>query len=453
MKKSAWCLAAALWLSGCGLVDETYASIDRKSINGIDVFVALLAEVGDVERVAHVSKRVLGRADLLVHFDRGRARNPHYWNSVEAWLQKLPLPPPPASPAAKGEKHRKKKGRADAKGKRDAKSKTEKKHKSKKGDSGTVREEDSAGEARAFVVPERPRTLLYVAFDTTASVPFWRRLARQMKGHAQEESWCRAQLEGRLLLREATSVTPVIFGQRAIRHARARTFPTAGGLAGAELRWPVRQVPGPVRSQGGVPLPARAVLVAEGGPALVRVARAPAARLVLVYNGAPLLNYSLVRAAEREFARRLVALSLASHRSGRPKIVLVTADLMPAAAAARERNLLKILATFPISVILAHLLALLLLFLFARWPHEQTPLDVAPRGTRAFLEHIEALGSRLARTRGRAVAVRGIKRLIARQRRFRGQPEPAFSPEEPRQRYSNAELLREAAQYWEHPKE
>ena len=430
MRSLACCLVAGLCLAGCGLVDESYGTLGARSINGIDAFVALLKDVGDVESAAHVSERVLRKADILVHFDNGRRNDAHYFRSVEAWLQKLPLPHREGRKKKPKSESSKRGGRADTV---DAKS----------GDD---------EEAPPFVVPPRARTLLYVAFDTTASVDFWRRLSRQMKGHAHEQSWCLAQMEVRLRARELGPSTPVLFGGRSLRYRRGRSFPVQGELAASRLQWPVRQVPSPVRTATGGRLPSRESLLTSGRVPLVRVVRAPAARLVLVYNGAPLLNYSLVRAPQRSFARNLVASLPPEGLKGRPNIVLVTGNLLPTVAAARADNPLKILTTFPISLILVHLLALLFLFLLARWPHEETPLDVAPRGSRSFLEHIEALGSRLARTRRRHVVVRGIERLFARQRRFHGHAEKAREGE-PRSRVSNSDLMKEAAQYWENPKE
>ncbi len=429
-------------LFGCAIVDESYATLGRKSINGADAFVALLKKSGSVEVVPHISVRVLRRADLIVHFDPGGRTDPDYFRAVEAWLEKRPLS------RSKGRSKKERGGKAErsdgAKGKGE----------SRDGAKDKPEQAESKADEVVFQVPPGERTLLYVAFDTTASIPFWERFHSLMKGNPRAHAWSEVQLKARRRARERTPGGPVLFGPRVLRHRGGRLANVEGELAVESLRWPLRQVGLAPRSQEGKRLSAEEVLTTTRGDSLVRAMQTPAARLVVVYNAEPLLNYSLVRRPEREFARRLLAWTLPDVSDRSPRIFVVTGSLLPASDAAREDSPFKILTTYPISVILLHLLALLVLFLFSRWPHESTPLDVPRRGSRAFLEHIAALGDRLLRARERVSAVRAVEHYLRRHNRRSalrevGGPSASGAPPESEIQDRPAALLRSAAKFWE----
>ena len=54
---------------------------------------------------------------------------------------------------------------------------------------------------------------------------------------------------------------------------------------------------------------------------------------------------------------------------------------------------------YPLNIIFIHAGLLLVLFLVSRWPHHRPPLKARPAGTREFLEHINALGLKLMRSK------------------------------------------------------
>lgn len=422
---------------GCGLVDESYATTGLKSINGTDAFQRLLERHGDVHTVSHVSERVLSKADLLVHFE-ATSLPVSYYSQVETWLMGKPLFDGQDEP----------KVGTDNEGKKSSKSEG--------GDPETGNGRKGEGAAKpkrlrvpVFEVPKRARTLLYVARDTDASVAFWKRLTRQMEGQGVVEQWCRAILEQRA---EAANVFPaagaVLFGKR--EGDRVRSWLPAGSLAVPGLQWSFRLKPGPARYRDGRLVPARTVLSA-GSVVGVRSLRTPAARIVAVYNGEPLLNYSLVRAPARQFARALLDGVFEDLAVDQPQIYIIRDSLLPAAKAAREDNLLRVFRVFPLNFILLHLAVLFALFVFSRWPHERTPLEVARVGTRTFLEHIDALGARLARSRQRTQAVRGIRRYLElHQKRAAGDRDRLGDESE--KALSSQQLLREARTYWEKKK-
>src|SRR5690606_6726998 len=52
------------------LVDSSYATTGKKSINGVEQFRLLLEEAGDVKEVAYVSRKDFEESDLIVHFEK-----------------------------------------------------------------------------------------------------------------------------------------------------------------------------------------------------------------------------------------------------------------------------------------------------------------------------------------------------------------------------------------------
>ena len=418
-------LLALVFLSACGerLVDESYVSLERKSINGIDAFVALLdseiaAREGEVFHTGFLNQRVRAEADLVVHFERETIDDPEYYRHLEGYLYgydqadmvdyefdpfrdgESGVPPTgdeaveeaidvdwsPAVPAFKQ----------------------------------LEETPDSETDTNA-PAPDRYKTILYFMRDTDSSVPFWTQLTESMSKHPGQHAYCARQLASRYLVRSLDAPAHVApFSTRSTAHPEgalvdglrwnravfpAKEFPTSG------TRFPVRTVPGSPFSLFGLDaeyngITSRSLLATGNGVDVIRELELPRARLILIYNAESFLNYSMVYSDNRKLARRLLQHAL--NRSGQtgPVAALVRNRLVYTDVAAEaDLDLWRALKVFPLNLVIFHFLALLVLFLLSRWPHARPPLENTAAGTREFLEHIRALGVRLSRTTPRLQAL------------------------------------------------
>ncbi|MCB1325901.1 MAG: hypothetical protein KDK35_11760 [Leptospiraceae bacterium] len=375
-------LFALCTVSCQGLVDESYATREKKSINGTDAFYAILEETGETFSAASLSDRVLKQADLLVYFedpvgDEQSALN--FQKKFEAWAFDLD---PESLPDEAREVA------------------------SRMGENPTLAGADEPGPLEG---ENRDRTLLFFIADTTSGTSFWERTATQMEDYQEQRDYCLAHLESRRYERSrplATNAT--LFGFRQLRYEggpvvqslRADRVAFPHGVSG----FPVRYVPGPITTHFApeeINPVSRSLLETGRGEDLVREIRTPRARLIVVYNSEPFLNYNLVRPSGRNMARDLVHYAARSptHAGSRPTIAFITGLPLPSATAAEDENPYAMFLVYPLNIIFIHAGLLLVLFLVSRWPHHRPPLKARPAGTREFLEHINALGLKLMRSR------------------------------------------------------
>ena len=376
-------LLLALGSISCqGLVDESYATRERKSINGTDAFYAILEETGETFSAASLSDRVLTRANLVVYFedpvgDEESALD--FQKKFEAWAFDLD----PESLREDAQEVVNRLGRPPM-----------------------LAGVDEVGPSDTM---DRDRTLFFFVADTNSGTSFWERTAAQMDDHPEQRDYCLAYLDARRYERThplPTNVTLLGFRQMryeggpALQSLRADRAAFPHGVSG----FPVRYVPGPIATHFAPeefnPV-SRSLLETGRGEDIIREIRTPRARLIVVYNSEPFLNYNLVRPTGRDLARDLVRYAARSPArvGSRPSIAFITGLPIPSATAAEDENPYGMFLVYPLNIIFIHAGLLLVLFLVSRWPHHRPPLEARPAGTREFLEHINALGLKLMRSK------------------------------------------------------
>lgn len=147
----------------------------------------------------------------------------------------------------------------------------------------------------------------------------------------------------------------------------------------------------------------------------VLVARQPLGRgqLILVANASFLLNLPLVNHEHRKLAGKLIdavgpeAKTVAFLESGRggPEVVKDEPRASPPSG-------LALFAVWPLSWILAHLMALGMLFAFSRWPIFGRPRTPEPEPASDFGRHVAALAEHFRRTGDQAYAQSQIDRFL-----------------------------------------
>ncbi len=403
-----------LFLHACGggacrepLVDDSYGTVDTESINGLDAFYELLAvkngdEKHELERSSYLTHRIRREADVVVFFESNHIYGEDYYRRLEGWLYGLStaeieeleqvVPDEEDFESIEGVWNAQR--RLALQGEED-------------------REPDEANEGNEG---DKYKTILYFLKDTDASIAFWEYVAGQVRESPDHVAYCESMIGRERFARNFNK--PPVYAPFA---TRSEKYP--GGAPQANLlrdrsvfrsaipRYPVRTVPGAARSLFGLDgwdgVPARTLLATSDGDDIIRQVELPNARLIVVFNSEPFLNFSLVRPEYRRMARDLIRHALNQVPAGQePNIAIVRRQLLPSAdAAENEFDFLRFLFVFPINLIVLHFLLILVLFLLSRWPHWRPPLETAPAGNREFLEHIRALGVRLSRTRPRLKAL------------------------------------------------
>ena len=294
----------------------------------------------------------------------------------------------------------------------------------------------------------RERVVVYFTRDTNASVNFWSMVSGQMPEGSPERAWARKQLELRSVTRELhPSAGRILFGKRRIKYEQGiyargfyydkKVFP--GGVVDFPVRGSTRLTSSadPELDYARAYLGARVLLSTVNGDFLIYEMKLKNGVLLLVYNSEPFLNHSLVRPKYRRLAKDLIKYATNRARSMRPKelpgrkkllgdlienrgpdrplrIAFVENSLVLAEAVTRSQDDLirRLLYSFPVNVILLHVLGILILFLIARWPHEKAPIKLPEVGERAYIEHIHALGEKMAVSRNPGPAVEALARYM-----------------------------------------
>lgn len=400
------------------LVNESYASLDAKSINGVDAFLALLEERGGkVEKRSFLTKQLRDSADLIVHFQRGEIGDESYFHRIEALLSGID-----PDRAKKETKDKATTGRdvrlaledpevAETEGTEETKGEKEEKSDDSREEGGTPAKEY--------------RTILYFLRDSDASLAFWTRLKSDLAASPAHTEYVESERLFRAMLRDRyPSAGFVPMGQRVIVNSAGED---RADLAGAPQVFPSGVPPFPVRSAAkGPPVfhyaheGARTydLLTTYRRDVLIREIRLEKGRLILVFNSESFLNHSLVRPANRLFCDSLLryALSMADPKNLKTAFV-ERSFLAPEKAAKEDNSMLRMFKVFPINVIFFHFVALLALFLLSRWPHAGRPLESRISASREFTEHFRALGSKIARAKDSEGALKFLKQFLERRGR------------------------------------
>ena len=437
------------------LVDDTYASLGRESINGIDAFVKMVDEEvrvkreGQLLRAGFLSKQIRSEADLVVFFERGSIDDPDYYRHLEAYLfgydpeeleepevgedgqpqpdekNEIPLDESVEPVEIRSRPTPRKTEDAVIAGVRSGRRVFAQLEQAPEDE---VFEEETSEDEASEDAPDRYKTILYFLRDTDASIAFWQQLAEQMRDHQAQKDYCEQMAAQEMLRRSLISPghraplserrTAYSTGELVDRLRWDRSVFKAAEFPARGMRFPVRTVPGPAHSYYGLheeqPFDVRSLLATEDGDDLIRELDLPFARLIVIYNSESFLNHSLVNSKNRLLARTLLNHALAMHlydTSVKPVAAIVHNRLLKTETAVEnEFNIFKFLTVFPLNVIVWQFLALLALFLLSRWPHARPPLEVQAAGNREFLEHIRALGVRLSRTTPRMKALEPLLR-------------------------------------------
>lgn len=383
-----------LSLTACDtpLVEEGYASLGEKSVNGADVFLATLLETKKtVRRYAFLTERAFETAELIVHFQKSVNYTSAELRLIEAQLRGL-------DPEEGGVLNPEFVFRQSL---------------------GAAAVETTGG----WVGRSGKPTVLLFLFDSDMSVLFWERLHEQMLLFPKERDYCAQVLSERIIQRrKEPAAGPILFGNRRVPYPNGerirQLFYDEEVFSERPPAFPVRSVPGDVQflfEKLSSEVPAyRSLLKTAMGHDLIREFVLERARVIVVYNAELFLNYSLVLPEYRTMARDLVQYALRrsaadsdGNRSG--EIAYIERSFLPIGEAMEreEQSNFRFFGIFPLNIILLQFVLLLLMFLLSRWPHERAPLEMKASGNREFLEHIRALGGKIALT-GNARAARDV---------------------------------------------
>ncbi len=427
------------FLLGCqgAIVDEEYATFNRKSINGVDALYGLLEGDGRrVIRAPFLTRKIMETADVIVYFSPG-IENPEELARFESWMHAVPYRPPAGEdilkPAEAGRRLRP--ALQEPVPGPEAPTVEAEEEETTEEEAAEPEEESESEEPAAAeeTVPEEdlpptresPVTVLYFERDTDASVPFWDALRQQMEGNEKEVEFAREYLELRLEDRQENPAhESTLLGTRKMLDAAGKPLdqiwvhPLLSSTAIPDF--PVRFVPDlPASRYEDVELPFRTLIETRQGYDLMREFLLQQGRVIVSYNSEWALNYSLVRKPYRDLAGALVRYALSHHGSTEPvKIYWITRSLAPIEAGGEEADggLLRPFFEFPLNVILIQILFLLVLYLLSRWPHEKRPAEENGRGKREFLEHIRFLGEKLRRSRNPFDALEPLGAYVKRGR-------------------------------------
>ncbi len=397
---------SGIMLTGfCGpLVDENYATIGTKSINGIDGFLNLLEKKGTMTRSSYLTHSSAEQADLIVHFQKNPAESEKYLTGVEDWLAGNSISSQTEENDLDDEEIEEKNDKVE--------------------NPETVLRRSGPTQAALMEknesTPDRktPLTLLYFVRDTDTSVQFWERLSLQMEGYPDKEQFCKSQVYVRTFLREALPTEgPVLFGERRILFREGRFISDlrrdSSFFSDIPSGFPVRTVAGKLKpwskalSESAVSY--TPLLGTSMHQDLIREIKVPIGRVIIVYNAESFLNYSIVQQENRRMTSDLLTYSLNLAKNPEKKIAFIEKSLAFASEMAKEEDsMMRLLRTYPLNILIVLVFVTLLFFLISRWPHEQRPLPEISAGSREFMEHLQALGEKISRARPRLDSLEAV---------------------------------------------
>lgn len=408
------CILAAALACRQPLVDESYASLSAKSINGVDAFFSLFdTSKQSITHSAYMTREAQD-SDIIIHFEREVGYPEEVYRNLEAWMSGLDLeqdtdsdtivsrqtnPALNSSPRNPGfHTSNQRRGLPGAKGDSYFTPGTPEEG---AGDADKAEEEiaetDTETESTEPEKPLKPVTLVYFLRDTTLSVEFWEKLANKLKDHPTEQAYCKAQAGFRSIKAEMVSQqVATLFGFRAKVTESYRPqvasdfssdvfkeFPPAVRFRFLHENEPALAVNGPFAYQ---------TLLLGNEVDLIREFYVKRGRVILIYNAESFLNYSMALPEHQRFAKELIAYILKGKESARVAVI----DKMPvppAKSGEKEQSMFRVFTVFPLNVIFFQLFIFLLMFLLARAYPGQPLAQETPPGSRDFTEHFRALGN------------------------------------------------------------
>lgn len=403
------------------LVDESYATLSQKSINGTDAFYSLFDQTKQTITHSAYLTRKAQDADIIIHFEGKVGYSEEVYRNLEAWMSGLDLEQDTESDAIAGRKTipALRQAAHSKQGARSAQSKQNEPTANQPNGSadghfapGSTEEEPTNTEETESEVdppeddpeltepekPLKPVTLVYFVRDTTLTVEFWERLADKLKAHPAESAYCKAQASFRSMSANMVpKKVPTLFGFREMVTAEParphvasdfssdvfKEFPPAIRYRFLHEGEPALLVNGPFAYQ---------TLLLGDEVDLIREFYLKRGRVILVYNAEAFLNYSMALPQHQRFARELVAYLLKDNPS-QQIAVIDKIPVPPAKSGETEESMFRVFTVFPLNVIFFQLFVFLLLFLLARASPGQPLAQEAPPGSRDFTEHFRALGN------------------------------------------------------------
>ncbi len=378
-------------------MDESYASLDQKSINGIDSFYDILKGTKRKIQVSSYFTKEAQKAGVIIHFEREWNYEEEVYRNLEAWMSGLELNPdentdkdkivyrgrhlavPDEPPAAEEEDQ---------------------------SDSNTDEEntgEDNTEETKPSAQRLKPVTLIYFLRDTTASKEFWQKLTSNLKAFPAERQFAEEQLAERAeQARVGEAELPTLFGYRAARKGFTEAV-SAKDFSSDEIDHLPAWYPYRILHAGEPALSveetfAYRTLLLGNEQDLIRTFYMNRGKVILVYNAEPFLNYAQAQTAQRKFAEDFIAYALKDVPAEESIAIIRNAPIPPRTQKEKEENPFRMFAVFPLNVIFFQLLVFLTVFLLSR-AKAGVPLRQEPaHGTRDFTEHFTALGNLIRKT-------------------------------------------------------
>ncbi|MBL8020558.1 MAG: hypothetical protein JNM27_12890 [Leptospirales bacterium] len=414
-------ILAALLACRQPLVDETYATLSEKSINGTDAFYSLFDQTKQTITHSAYLTRKAQNADIIIHFERKVGYSEEVYRNLEAWMSGLDLEQDTDSDAIAGLKTtlavthsvhskqsmprkntkqdqpaaRQRNGSTDGHFAPGSTQDEEPPTEEAKGDEDPPEDDPESAEPEK---PLKPVTLVYFVRDTTLTVEFWERLADKLKEHPAESAYCKAQASFRSVSANMVpQKVPTLFGFRELVTGESlrphvasdfssdvfKEFPPAIRYRFLHEGEPALLVNGPFAYQ---------TLLLGDEVDLIREFYLKRGRVILIYNAEAFLNYSMALPQHQRFARELVAYLLKDNLS-QQIAVIDKLPVPPAKSGETEESMFRVFTVFPLNVIFFQLFVFLLLFLLARASPGQPLAQEAPPGSRDFTEHFRALGN------------------------------------------------------------
>jgi len=417
-------VAFCLLLIGCqdALVDESYGSVNYKSINGFDLMREHLQSKYDVQNSSFLDTKKLSQYDLVIYVQTELAPSEHMI-ALDRQIAEMVRPPgvlPLEESAEDVEKSE------DEPASEQSSEETESEGTSNDEVGGDTDDADEAteeaeeteavqGEAGGSFEEERPVALLILQRGTTASRPFW---SRQWTALSPEKKRARDFVAERILADGMPDWLPEssFFFERELLDDRP--FEKRVYFNGAEQA-AFNGRPLPARIPAGLSiLPddpdhiaavyRRSIAAFSEGSYFVE-ATVPGAYLFLVSDSAPFLNYHLMRGDNAALLDFIIDRSMkysVRDPERKPRILILDRLLTREERMQEERSLFSVFLQPPWNLSAALLLLLFALFVWSRLLRDRPVTAIEPESSEGdLMKHFEGVGRRIA-----AIAYRNRKR-------------------------------------------
>ena len=396
------------------LVNESYGSVNYKSINGFDLMREHLASEYDVQNSSFLDDRKMSQYDLIIYFHKELAP---YESMIELDRQiaemvrpqgVLPLEPTANSSSEEPEEELEEEAEEKTEGQETA---SETAADNFDEDIDTV-QGDAGG---SFKSRDRPVALLILQRGTTASTPFW---SLQWTGLSPGKERARDFVADRIRADDMPEWLPessFFFERRLLdkKPFEKRIYYNGAELAAYQGRPLPERIPAGLAilpdEPEHIPVVYRRSLAAFSRGSYFIEAKIPGAYLFLVSDSAPFLNYHMMREGNVALLDFVVARSMKyrpRHNEGKPKILILDRLLTREERMQEERSLFSVFLQPPWSLPAALLLLLFILFVWSRLLRDRPVTEIEPESREGdLMRHFDGVGRRIA-----AVSYRNRKR-------------------------------------------